>query len=520
MAQKIKIDPVSRIEGHLKIEVTVDGGVVKEAESSGTLFRGFEIILRGRDPRDAQRITQRVCGVCPTSHAMASTLNLDSAFGIAEDVPDNGRIMRNLILAGNYMQSHILHFFHLAALDYVDVTALADYDGEDPGMASIKAFIDRGELGPFFPRYEGDYRLSKAVNRAAVAAYVQALDMRRVAHEATAIWNTKMPHGSGIVPGGVTETPTADKIEAYHWKMNQLLDFTNSVYIPVLMEVAKAYLDHAGFGGGCGRYVSYGVFEMEPGGADYAGRKRFLNSGVTEAGGSSVQKLDASKITEDVHSSWLDGPDGLHPSSGQTNPAPGKKGGHSWLKSPRYDGKVGEVGPLARIYTNYVAGHAAVKEVVDGALAALGADAGALPSVLGRHAARALEAKLVAEAAAKWVLDLKPGEPVACDAPVPAEAQGMGLTEAPRGALGHWVNVKDGKIANYQLVVPTTWNAGPADASGQPGPIEQALIGSPVKDPENPFEVVRIVRSFDPCLACAVHMLDARGNDLGRYRIA
>ena len=518
---KIIIDPVTRIEGHLKIEAVVEDGEVKEARSSGTLFRGLELILRGRDPRDAQRITQRICGVCPAIHGTAAALNLDSAFGIAAKIPDNGRVIRNLILGSNYLQSHILHFYHLAALDYVDVTAVAGYEGSDPALNSVKRFIERGELGPFVPRYEGDYRLSPEANRQAVAHYLQALDMRRKAHEMLAIFGGKMPHDVGIVPGGVTQVPTVDKIAAFLWRVNEIRDFVDTVYIPDVLAVAAAYRDHFEVGRGCGNYLAYGVFDLDGREADLTKRKRFLPGGTISAADLRPNDLDAAKIREEVRHSWYDdATTGRHPSQGETSPQPGKDGAYSWLKSPRYDGQVYEVGPLARMVIAYARGDGKVKALVDGALAQLGAPIEALFSALGRHAARALEAKLVADAMADWVLQLKPGEPVYVDYELPDEAEGMGLADGARGALGHWVAIKGGRIANYQCVVPTTWNASPRDDRGQPGPVEQALQGVKVRDEANPFELVRIVRSFDPCLACAVHLVTPKGRSLGEFRVS
>ena len=516
---KIIIDPITRIEGHLKIEAIVDDGQVEEARSSGTLFRGLEIILRGRDPRDAQRITQRICGVCPVVHATAATLNLDNAFGIADKIPDNGRIIRNLILGSNYIQSHILHFYHLAALDYVDVTKVAGYEGNDPGLNAVKSFIERGALGPFVPRYEGDYRLSDEMNQQATAHYLEALNMRRKAHEMLAIFGGKMPHEMGIVPGGVTSTPTVDKIAAFLWRLNELRDFIDRVYIPDVLAVAESYSDYFGIGAGCGNLLSYGVFDLDGHEPNLLKRDRLLKSGTISTD-LKPGKVDAAKIAEDVKHSWYaDATTGRNPSQGMTEPQPNKEGAYSWLKSPRYDGKVYEVGPLARMVVTYAHGDPKVKEMVDSTLAYFNASPAALFSVLGRHAARALECKVVADAMADWILELKPGEPVYTEYTIPEESTGMGLTEGPRGALGHWVEIKDHKIANYQCVVPTTWNASPRDDKGQPGPIEQALMGAKVKDEDNPFEIVRIVRSFDPCLACAVHLVTPKGRSLGKFRV-
>jgi hydrogenase large subunit len=518
MPRTITIDPVTRIEGHLKIEATVDDGMVKDAKSSGTLFRGFEVFLQGREPRDAQRITQRVCGVCPTAHATASTLNLDSAFGIADQIPDNGRVMRNLIFGSNFLQSHILHFYHLTALDFVDVTALADYEGTDQAKRSVAEFLARGEPGPFVPRYEGDYRFDKATNQALVGHYLEALEMRRLSQEMLAIFGGKMPHNCSIVPGGVTENPTVDKIAGFLWRLNKLRHFVDTVYLPDVIAVAKTYPDYFEIGAGPGNFLAYGVFELDGTDPNYATRKRLTAQGALE-GMSTLKALDTDQITEVVTHSWFEDTAPLHPSLGQTVPAAKKEAGYSWMKSPRYGGQVYEVGPLARTLVSYMSGREAVVAMVDGLLGELGAGPSVLNSTLGRHAARALETKLVADSMAEWVLQLKPGDPVCAPYQVPQEAQGMGITDAPRGALGHWIQIEDGKIARYQLVVPTTWNASPRDDKGQPGPLEQALIGTKVEDAENPYELVRIVRSFDPCLACSIHTIDARGSVAGAIRV-
>ncbi len=508
----IVIDPVTRIEGHLKIEATVDGGVVKEARSTGTLFRGIELILQGRDPRDAPRITQRICGVCPTAHATASTFALDDAFGIVDRIPANGRVLRNLIFGCNYIQSHVLHFYHLAALDFVDVTSVADYEGTDPGLLAAKAFVSRGELGPFVPRYEGDYRFPIDVAQRLAAHYVQAFDVRRKAHELLAMFGGKMPHNVGIVPGGVTQVPEVDSIAAFLWRLNELRHFIDHVYLPDVLEVARVFGDYAEIGGGSGSFLDYGVFPLASG--------RYLEAGTISMD-LVPHELDVAKITESVAHSWYDDEGGArHPAAGMTSPAPTKEGGYSWLKAPRYGGGVYEGGPLARMLLGYTRGNEAIVGLVDSVLGALNVGPAVLNSVLGRHAARAIECKLVADAMADWVLDLAPGGEVYAPYELPDEGEGAGLTGAPRGALGHWVQLKDGVIEQYQCVVPTTWNASPKDERGVPGPIEQAIIGTPIRDEENPFEIVRIVRSFDPCLACAVHVVTPRGRSLARFVVS
>jgi Ni,Fe-hydrogenase I large subunit len=519
----IVIDPISRIEGHLKIEVVVENGVVKDAHSSGTLFRGFEMFLKGHNPTDAQHYTQRICGVCPVSHGVTSVLNLDSAFGVADKIPANGRIIRNLIQAGNTIQSHILHFYHLAALDYVDVTAAAGYTGTDPGLTKVSDFIKRAgsdttKLGPFFPRYEGDYRLSKAINQKAVADYVTALDMRRLAHEMTAIYFGRIPHGPGLVVGGVTQGPTADNIALYRQKLTVLRDFIDNTYIPDVIAVAEAYADHFGQGFGCGNVMSYGVFDLDST-ADLTKRKRFMPQGTANAQ-LKLAAMDPKSITEDVKYSRFSSPSAVYPGDGDTQDDPNKAGAYTWLKAPRYKGGVYEVGPMPRMLVAYLSGDASVKGLVDSTLAHFKAAPSVLFSTLGRHAARALECKLVADAADKWLNDLKIGEAYNVPFEIPDQAEGMGLWEAPRGALGHWISIKDKKIDRYQCVVPSTWDCSPRDDKDQPGPIEQALIGAKVKDEANPFEVVRIVRAYDPCLACAVHLVRPNGEVIGQYRVA
>ena len=515
---KVTIDPMTRIEGHMKIEAVVDGGEVKEAKSSGSLFRGFELILRGRHPLDAARLTQRVCGVCPAVHGTASALALDSAFGIDGQLPDNGRIIRNLILGSNYLQSHILHFYALAALDFVDVTAVADYQGDNPDLNKISAFLQRGALGPFVPRFEGDYRLPKEANVKLAGHYVQALRARRLCHEMLALWGGKMPHNVGLVPGGVTSEPTADKIVRFLGMLGELDDFVNQIYVPDVLAVAQTYPDYFAIGAGVGEFLSYGGFDLAGGPTRLPERERFFVQGVTSNG--AVDDVDPDKITEVVTSSYYTDDCTAPPAHGKTNPQPGKEGAYSWLKAPRYDGRVREVGPLARTMVAYLRGVPAIKAEVDAVLALFNAQPSACVSVLGRHAARAIESKLLVQAMRQWVQEIKPHEPACAHFTIPDAAEGAGLVEGPRGALGHWLRIADGKIDNYQLVVPTTWNGSPTDDKGQPGPIEQALLGTKVKDEKNAFELVRIVRSFDPCLACSVHVLDARGRRHGVVRIA
>jgi len=492
MVTKIKIDPITRIEGHLAVEAVLDDGVVKNAKSAGTLFRGFEIILQDRDPRDANRLTQRICGVCPTAHATASALCLDDAFGLTDKIPNNGKLLRNLILGSNFLQSHILHFYHLAALDYVDAAGVI------------------GNLAPFVPRYEGDYRVTGKANAELVNHYVRALDIRRKCQEMLSIFGGKMPHNVGTVPGGVTEQLTEDKITNFLWRLNEIRDFIDNMYVPDVIAVAKAYNDYFEIGKGCKTLLAYGGFDLPDG--------KLFKSGVVSAA-LQPEPFAKENITEDVKHSWYsDSSSGKNPAQGQTQPDLKKKEAYSFLKSPRYKGKVCELGPLARMVSNYVQGDAVAKKLVDSVLNEVSAGVDALYSVLGRHAARALETKMVADAMVDWLQQLKPDEPTIVESQIPEQGEGAGLTEAPRGAVGHWMTINDAKIARYQVITPTAWNASPKDDKNQPGAVEQAIIGTKVKDKDNPFELVRIVRAFDPCLACSVHLLDVRGCELGVFR--
>lgn len=485
MRTKVMVDPLTRIEGHFRVEVVVEDGKVAEAKSGGTLYRGFEQILTGREPLDAVQLTQRFCGVCPTAHAVASSQCLDSALGIMP--PDNGRVIRNLIQGANYIQSHILHFYHLAALDFA-----------------------RGpDFPPFVPRYEADYRLPKAASDSIVDHYIQALHIRLKAHEMSAVFSGKMPHCASVVPGGVTVTPTVDKVTTFLWRLKELRDFISGVYVPDVMMLAEVYRDYLEVGVGCRNMLTYGAFDLdnEP---DVAKRKRFFAMGRVEKG--KLGPVDPAKVTEDVKYSWYKSGSHLAPTEGQSLPDANKQPGYTWLKAPRYDGGVYEVGPLARTVAAYTSGsNAALAKAIDEALTSLRAQTPHLYSVMGRHLCRALEAKVLADAMADWVLQIKLEEPVAAAHKMPEQAEGIGLWDASRGALGHWVSIRNKLISRYQAVVPTTWNASPHDDQDQPGAIEQALLGTEVKDPKNPFSVARIVRSFDPCIACAVHLMDPKG---------
>ncbi len=466
--RKIVIDPVTRIEGHLGIEVEVAQGRVIDARSMGTLFRGFELILKGRDPRDAPHLTQRICGVCSASHGLAASYNLDNAFGVTP--PDNARIIRNLVVGANYIHSHILHFYHLSALDYV-----------------------RGpDTAPFIPRYKGDYRLPKDVNDACVAHYLEALKMRMLPHQMRALFAGKAPHHVGFVPGGVTQKPTVDKITGFLWRLRKVQDFINNTYVPDAMAIASAYSDYKKIGLGHKNLLAYGTFDL-----DSTGKNKLFKRGRYIGG--KLLDVDAAKITEDVKYSWYeDKTSGKNPTEGVTEPQPHKPDAYSWVKAPRYDGLPYEVGPLARMWIN-----GDYKQGI---------------SVIDRHITRALETQKIANALEGWLMQLKLNEPIWTECSVPESADGCGMVEAPRGALGHWVRIRNHKIENYQCVVPSTWNTSPRDDKGIRGPMEQALIDTPVADPDNPIEVLRVVRSFDPCLACAVHLIKPNGR-MKKFRV-
>lgn len=504
MSQLVKIDPITRIEGHLAVNIEVESNRVAKAYSKGEMFRGFEMILKGRDPLDAQQITQRICGVCPVSHGNASILAQDEAYGVR--VPPNGRLLRNLILGANYIQSHIIHFYHLSALDFVDIAAIVNYRGKDPLLQKLKAWVKSQHdarvlhpAAPFLPRYEGRYIEDTEINLTAIRHYLEALEMRALAQQMGALFSGKMPHVASLVPGGVTETVTAHKIAAYQSMLSKLQTFINHHYLPDVIGVAAAYPDYFHIGKGPGNFMSYGVF---PESDDH--HDTMLPEGVWLDG--QLHAFSADHIGEDVTHAYYQTAHPSSPARGETTPAPHKKEAYTWVKAPRYDGHAVEVGPLARLWIAYHRNSPSeVKTEVDRLLAGLGRPPEDLISTIGRHAARAIECKLVAQSCARWLSQLKPGEPAFGDFQIPPQAAGVGLTEAPRGALGHWLQIEDHKVSRYQCVVPTTWNCSPRDQNNQAGPIEQALEGTPIADKDNPIEATRVVRSFDPCLACAIH---------------
>ena len=477
MAKTITLGPVTRIEGHLDVEVTLDtvDGVqqVVDARVSGTMFRGFEPILEGKHPRDAIHITQRICGVCPTAHAMAASMTLEAAYGPRATPPPNGRILRNLIHGADFLQSHILHFYHLALLDYVD----------SPGILGSRSSTQR---------YAASDVISGSEAADLLANYGKAVEVRRKTHQMGALFGGKMPCSPVFVAGGCTQTltdtldpatvgePTAsERIAQFRRLLDEVLAFIDTRYLPDARSLARRFPAYSEIGRGCGDFLAFGAFDL-----DDTGSKKLLARGVHTQGENSP--LDVGQITEHVtHSRYRDAGRALGPAEGVTEPDPDRRGAYSWIKAPRYLNRPHEVGPLARAW---IAG-----------LHRRG------PSVMDRLMARALETRHIAGAMITWLGDLSIDAPTRARFRHPTSGAGIGMTEAPRGALAHWSQFQRSAIRRYQVVTPTAWNGSPMDALGQKGPMEEALIGTPVRDKDEPIELLRVVHSFDPCLACSVH---------------
>lgn len=459
---KIKLDPVTRLEGHLKIEVEIDSNnTVINAHSTGNLFRGFEKILTGRDPRDAIHLTQRICGLCPVSHSVASVKAVEDSFGFTPSF--DAMLIRNLILGGNYLSDHILQFYHLTLLDYA----------KGP------------QQSPWTPGYSVDYRLTDAENGVLITNYLKALEIRRKAHEMTAILSGKIPHVMSIIPGGVTKKVTSTDISNFTTYLNEVKAFIDNEYMTDLNFIANKYSDYYNIGQGSGKLLTYGVFDTDTNG------NTLFNSGIYSNG--QYSSIDMSKIKEYAKYSWYTDDSGnRHPASGKTDPLYGKTGAYSWLKAPRYNNEVFEVGPLARMFMN--------QEYTNGI------------SVMDRHMARGLETQKIAAEMVNWINSVSTSNSAYTQLSVPTSGVGVGLTEAPRGAIGHWINFNVQAITNYQVLTPTCWNVSPRDDLGQMGPLEQALIGTTIQDPTQPIELLRIVHSFDPCTGCAVHVIDSEKN--------
>lgn len=564
---RIVVDPVTRIEGHLRIEAQVDGGMISDAWSSGTMFRGIELILRGRDPREAWIWAQRICGVCTAVHALASVNAVEDALGI--EIPANAQLVRNIIAATQTIQDHVIHFYHLHALDWVDIVSALKADPSktsqlaqsisDWPLSSAKYFkgvqdrvaalVASKQLSLFGAGYWGHpaYHLPPEANLMAVAHYLEALQFQKEFIRIHAVLGGKNPHLQTFLVGGMATsldpnepgaTVNPERIDFLLQVAKSAQDFVNQVYIPDVLAVAGFYPDWFGRGEGLGNFMSYGGY---PQGSLKDPASFFLPRGIIlNRDLSKVHPVDPANVTEYVTHSWYEYSGGdqasKHPFDGETNP---KYSGpkppydfldvnekYSWLKAPRYQDQPMEVGPLARLLVAYASGQPDVKALVDATLAQLKAPPTALFSTLGRIAGRALETQLLASHLAGWVQEL--GNNLASGNvrihngekwdpnTWPKSARGFGFFEAPRGSLGHWVEIEDHAIKNYQAVVPSTWNAGPRDSRGQRGAYEAALLRTPVADPDRPLEILRTVHSFDPCLACAVHVVDARGHVYAR----
>jgi hydrogenase large subunit len=571
MSQRITIDPITRIEGHLRIDLEVNGGAVQKAWSSGTMWRGIEPILTGRDPRDAWAFTQRICGVCTTVHAITSVRSVENALGL--EIPLNAQLIRNIIISAHALHDHVVHFYHLSALDWVDVTGVLK---ADPVAASklaesisswhgnsvkeftavkekIKAFVDAGQMGIFQNGYWGHpaMKLSPEVNLIAVAHYLQALDIQRKANQAVAILGSKTPNIQNLAVGGVANAINLDSPSTLNmeklYRVKTLLDevttFVNQCYLVDVAAVAGFYPDWFKHGAGVTNYLA--VPDLP---TDVKMTKFDLPGGVIMAGQPAVRKIESwnddflkQNVTESIAHSYYDGTWQKGPWEEETvprftgqwkseTPAPEK---YSWVKAPRLDGKPMQVGPLAQVLVGFLTGHEPTVKWAKAAIAKVKSihkidlTPAMLHSTLGRHAARAIRTAVLGDLALKhWGLlveNIGKGDTNIWVDPNPklqsGTFRGVGFHEAPRGTLSHWCVLENGKIKNYQAVVPSTWNAGPRDAKDQPGPYEASLVGNPIADPKAPLEALRTIHSFDPCLACAVHTHDADGKDIGTVKV-
>lgn len=569
MSTRIVVDPVTRIEGHLRIEADIENGKIKDAYSSGTMVRLLEEILKGRDPLDAWAYVGRVCGVCTSIHSLTSVRCVEDALGIV--IPPNAELVRNIMNAALYMHDHVVHFYHLHAMDWVDVVnalkadpkktselaqSISHWPKSSPGYFSdlqkrITKFVESGQLGIFSNGYWGHpaYKLPAEVNLIGLAHYLEALEWQKEMVKVQTIFGGKNPHPNYLVGGMACAISTddisglnAERLAYVGQLMKQGKEFIEQVYIPDLMAIASFYKDWGAIGGGLGSYMAYGDFPTN-GYRDVASYKFpqgvILNKDISKVMDVDMRKDD--EIQEFIDNSWYEykGSGGLHPWKGEskikyTGPKPPFENldttqKYSYLKTPRWKGNAVEVGPLARVLVGYARGREDFKAVVDKALTDLNVPVTALFSTLGRTAARGLESVLVSQ----WGLEfydqlidnIKKGDTRMAESKMrdssnwPAKALGVGHAEAPRGALAHWINIEDEKIANYQLVVPTTWNASPRDAKGQVSAYEAALRDTPIADPKQPVEILRTVHSFDPCLACAVHLYDEEGKHINRISV-
>ncbi|WP_029894872.1 nickel-dependent hydrogenase large subunit [Desulfohalovibrio reitneri] len=545
---KVVVDPVTRIEGHYRVEVELENGYVKNAWTSAQLFRGLELILKGRDPRDASMFTQRSCGVCTNVHALASIRCVDNAVKVT--IPENATLIRNLVQAAQYLHDHIVHFYHLHALDWVDVTSALT---ADPAKAAkiandispnrkttaadlkavqtkLKAFVDSGQLGIFTNAYflggHEAYYLPPEVNLIATAHYLEALKLQVKAARATAVFGAKNPHTQFMVTGGVTcyDSLRPERIEEFRQLWKETTQFVKEVYIPDLLAVASYYKDWAAIGGTT-NFMACGEFPTD----EYDLASRYMPPGVIfDRNIGKPEAFDQMKIEEHVARSWYKGDEARHPWKGVTEPQytslDDLDGKYSWFKAPRYDGRATEVGPLAHCLVAYAKGVPEFTKTVDMVLNHLNVGPEALFSTLGRTAARGIETAIIAEKMGEWIDQLQANVAAGRDElytewEMPDEAYGVGWADVPRGALSHWIHIKNKKIENFQLVVPSTWNLCPRDAQGGLSPVEEALIGTPIADPKRPVEILRTVHSYDPCIACGVHVIDSKTNEVHKFRI-
>lgn len=567
MANRIVVDPVTRIEGHLRIEAEIKDGKIVDAYSSSTMVRGIENIVKGRDPRNVWAFVQRTCGVCTTVHALASVRAVEDALGMV--IPPNAEMVRNIMEGALYMHDHTVHFYHLHALDWVDVVnalkadpkktseiaqSISNWPKSSVGYFTdvqnrIRKFVESGQLGIFANGYWGhpQMKLPAEVNLLGVAHYLEALEWQKEIVKVHTLFGGKNPHPNYLVGGMAcainTEDPgglNAERLAMVGKLLKEGKQFIEQVYIPDLLAIASFYKDWGAIGKGFGNYMSYGDFPMN--GYNDPSNFKFEPGIILNRDLSKVMDVDHRNgdIEEFINNSWYDYEEGdgvgKHPWEGETNinytgPQPpydflDVESKYSFIKTPRWRGMPMEVGPLSRLLVSYARGNKEVQEAVNGALAHLDVPVEALFSTLGRTAARGIETQLVAN----WTMEfydtllnnIKNGDQRMATTELwepktwPSEAKGVGFTEAPRGSLAHWIKIKDGKTENYQQVVPTTWNASPRDAKGQRSAYESALIDTPVADPELPLEIIRTIHSFDPCLACAVHLYDEHGKHISK----
>ena len=571
MNDRVVVDPITRIEGHLRIEAQMDGDRIAQAYSSGTMVRGIEIILRGRDPRDAWAFAQRICGVCTLVHGIASVRAVEDALNY--DIPKNAQLIRNLMIGAQYVHDHVMHFYHLHALDWVDVVSalsadpaatsalaqsISNYSKSSPGyfadmQKKVKDFVEAGQLGIFAKAYWGHpaYKLPPEANLMAVAHYLEALAWQRDVARLHTIFGGKNPHPHFLV-GGVPSPIDLDsdsainsaRLSTVQGIITQMREFVDQVYVPDTLAIASFYKDWGAQGEGVGNFLCYG--DLPENGIADPSSYLFPRGAILNRDLSTIHEVDLhddTQIKEYVAHSWYDyegGKEvGLHPYKGETalnydGPTPpydhlDVEKSYSWLKSPRWKGNVMEVGCLSRVLMMYASGNEQAQELVNYTLQTLDVPVEALFSTLGRTAARTLETKIVADNLQVWydnlIGNIKSGDTKTHNEEFwdpstwPSKCQGAGFMEAPRGGLAHWIVIEDGKIDNYQAVVPSTWNAGPRDAEGQAGPYEAALAGHQMVDPEQPIEILRTIHSFDPCIACAVHVTDPDGDELVNVKI-